>query len=317
MLIDPSVQSLANAGLPGSLLSFGTPCLKWKLFAACHIHWGFNGYDSAIYPANRYLAKTVVFTDQLITTNDSTGVSTTYTYPDSGTYVITVDRISGAGMQSGVPVGEGPIGGGGIITYQGDTQKTVDGSFTQNYGGVTYQNVKIWVVTLSNQYTFAMLDADLDALIAQIDPDDYPVQTLTPIAYSADPNPAGASAAMAFIPAPYNYPFMNSPPFVEFGVSYPVGSLAAAAISAYNPLRRNGGASPLSNPGMMKLAGWLAMAGDYCLKTYTATYGGTIDAASPPCVSGRGTCSSWFFVQASPATPGGNSFVAAIPNCQC
>ncbi len=148
------------------------------------------------------------------------------------------------------------------VTFTGDTTLVV----SEQDIAPGWDELRTWTFTLSDQYTFAMLDADLDALIATVDHTKYPVQTLTPIAYPVDGNPAGASAAMALIPEPYNYPFMDSPPFVSFaGVSYLVPTLAAAAISAYNPTN-TGASNGLAGPGMIKLVGWLAMAGDYCLE---------------------------------------------------
>jgi hypothetical protein len=67
---------------------------------------------------------------------------------------------------------------------------------------------------------------------------------------------------------------------------------------------------------MMKLVGWIAMAGSYALTHFAINYSG--QTVSPPtCQDGRGTCSDWFFVEAPSASPGHNSFILANPNSTC
>ncbi|HXD00257.1 MAG TPA: hypothetical protein VN048_13025 [Verrucomicrobiae bacterium] len=299
-LIDPSVPGLAAAGLPGSLLSFGMPCLKWKLAAAFKTHWGFDGYDSTISPPNKYLTKTVVYT--VINTfagQSGTGITNS---------VITIDRMSGV-VSGNAPDGEGPIGGGAPIVYSGDTVKTTDTGVVVTGSNATTR--QIWQVTLSNQYTLAALEADVDALLAGFNPDVVPINTITPLAYSADGNPTAGEFATILVPAPYNYPHLLTP---TMGSPMSQPTLGAAAISAYNP---NLFVQDFGTSGMGKVEGFISMAGDYCLKTYSIDPAGQF-IGSPTCVSGRGSCSSWFKVTPpAPYVPGQNTYVLAVPNCQC
>jgi hypothetical protein len=281
----------------GSLFSFGTPCLKWKLAAAFKTHWGFDGYDSTISPPNKYLTKTVVYT-VIDTFAGQTGTGIVNS-------VITIDRMSGV-VSGRAPDGEGPIGGGAPIVYIGDTVKTTDTGVIVTGSNATRR--QIWQVTLSNQYPLAALEADVDALLAGFDPATVPNQTITPLAYPGDANPTAGEFATILIPSPYNYfhlltPTMGSP------MSQP--TLGAAAISAYNP---NLFVQDFGTSGMGKVEGFISMAGDYCLKTYTINAAGQF-IGSPTCVSGRGSCASWFKVTPpSPYVPGQNTYVLAVPS---
>jgi hypothetical protein len=170
---------------------------------------------------------------------------------------------------------------------------------------------QIWQVTLSNQYLLSGLEADVDALLAGFDPATVPNQTITPLAYPADGNPTAGMFATILIPSPYNYPHLLTP---TMGSPMSQPTLGAAAISAYNP---NLFVQDFGTSGMGKVEGFISMAGDYCLKTYTINPAGQL-IGSPTCASGRGTCSSWFKVTPpSPYVPGQNTYIVALPNCQC
>lgn len=312
MLIDPSVSSLAAAGLPGSLLSFGAPCLKWKLVAACKTHWGWTGYDSTISPPNKYLTKTVVYTTLYQTI---IGGVVTSAQTETFTWQGNIDHISGAVTGGPNVYGEGLPGS--TVSYQGDTQKTAIAGPTEI--GSSYWETQTWVTTLSNPYTIAQLEGDVDALLGQVDPDLLAIQTLTVIAYAADNVPLGGSQAARLIPGGYaaisagNVPF-NPIPLTGSPASVSQPTLGPAAFSAYNP---NLFLPDFGNAGMCKMVGWLAMAGDYCLKTFTVSQSGT-PVGQPLCVNGRGTCSNWFKVTPpSPLVPGQETYVVAVPNSQC
>jgi hypothetical protein len=301
---------MTATGLPGSLLSFGAPCLKWKLLAGVKAHWGFDGFAATVSPPNRYLSIAINFTS---TENPSFGPGQP---PESFTQ--TLDRISGnAVAQTGEVSLLNYPGAGGIALPPGVTVQVVSdthqiitqGPFSLGVG-ITQTNV--WDITLSEPYTMAQLEADVDALIEAVDLTTVPAQSLELLAYEADPDPIFGALAAALIPAAYNYPIISSgnPPYDS---PIPIPSLAAAAFAAYSP----GGLFTEGTGGMCKLAGWLAMAGDYCLRTFTVN-----DQQQPigpaTCVSGRGSCGAWFRVAPpSPVVPGQNTYVVAAPNCQC
>jgi hypothetical protein len=302
MPIDPSISALTAAGLPGSLFSFGMPCLKWKLVGGFKTHWGWTGFDATISPPNRYLTRTVVYT-----------VMDTY-LGETSTKVTTsqenMDRISGAVTGQSPPGGTGPIGGGAPVVYNGDTRQTTDTGPRDLGGG--YIDRQIWQVTYSNQYTMGQLESDADSLIDGFDPSSVPNQTITALAYPTDGNPTAGCFATFFPPGRYAYPQLGHS---TFGTPMPAPTLGAAAIAGYAPA--NQFLQSFGTAGFGKIVGYLAMAGDYCLKTYTVDAGGQF-IGSPTCLSGRGSCSSWFRVAPpAPYATGRNTYVVAVPNCQC
>ncbi len=304
MLIDASVSGLAAAGLPGSLLALGgAPCLKWKLAAAFKTHWGWNGFDSSISPPNKYLTKSVLYS-QTATVAGQTTFSHTLTAQ-------TIDRISGQVSGTPPPFGEGPITGGAPVVFGGDTQQLTDTGVVVVGSNATLR--QSWRVNLSNQYTLAMLEGDVDALLDGFNPDLVPNQTITPLAYPTESNSdAGILAVVDLVPN--SYPILITP---TYGSPMPQPSLAAAAISAYNP---NIFPQDFGTSGMGKVISFLTMAGAYCLKTFTVTLDdqGEHLIGTPACVSGRGSCSQWFKVTPpSPIVPGKNTYVMAVPNCRC
>ena len=148
------------------------------------------------------------------------------------------------------------------------------------------------------------------SVLAGFDPATVPSQTLTHLNYPVDSQPLGAEQALGLIPLPYGYPRL---PFEPSGAPGALSALGAAALSAYMPAN----ALNFNTAGFAKVIGYLAMAGDYCLKTYTLNTAGQL-VGSPTCISGRGSCSSWFKV--SPSTPyvaGENTYVLAMPNRRC
>jgi hypothetical protein len=304
-LIDPSVSGLAAAGLPGSLFSFGTPCLKWKLVGAFKTHWGYTGFDGSISPPNRYLTKTIVYT--------AIGTGPGGTSESTSTTVFNIDRFSGA--VTSIPPGALDIENlptPAPVTYNGDTIATADTGVQIPAPG--YTSRQIFQVTLSNQYTMAELEGDVDALIAGFDPATVGNQTFTGLAYPADPNPEGGVLATQAIGSPYNYPYGNT------GAPAYQPTLGAAAIAAYAPATQF--LQSFNSAGFGKIVSFLAMAGDYCLKTYAlapdATDKGEHFVGPPTCVSGRGSCASWFEVTPpTPFVPNENTYVLAVPNCQC
>jgi hypothetical protein len=332
MLTDPSVSALP----PGSLLSFGMPCLKWKLAGAFKTHWGALGFDANPAPfPSRYLKQTVVYKQSEF---GVVGANT-------GTYVQTMDKftgqiggpeVPGIGIPGFLPgplligftappdgSGSGSFGGDGAfnfsLTRNGNT--SLSASLVQSAPG--FENNQSWEITLSDEYTFVQLEADVDALIEGFDPATVPNQTFTQLAYTklgddgTDEGLLSALFAMELIPSPYGY----APLIGNFQIPYALGRLGAAALAAYNTGRPEISGEP---PGFAKVVGFISMAGAYCLKTYTVVDPATENDPSttpiglPTCVNGSGSCAQFFKV--SPPTPyvvGQNTCVILTPNGRC
>jgi hypothetical protein len=310
MLVDPSVNGMAAAGLPGSLLSFGLPCLKWKLLCGVKTHWGFDGFDATVSPPNKYLSLTVVLKEIF--------APAIGTQPSPSTFEQTLDRISGNAIaQTGDPSllnAPGLFGSPILPGYSAQVLSDAHQIITQgpfSIGpGATQTNV--WDITLSAPYAMAQLESDVDALIDAVDLTTVPAQSLELLAYDTDPGPLGGTLASVLIPAAYNYPIIatGNPPY---GTAIATPGLGAAAFAAYNP----GFETSFGLAGMCKLVGWLAMAGDYCLRTFTVD-NQQQPIGQPTCVSGRGSCGTWFRVAPpSPVVAGQNTYVLAVPNSQC
>jgi hypothetical protein len=308
MLINPSISSLP----PGSVLSFGQPCLSWKLAAGFKTHWGYTGFDLSVPFPNRYLTKTVAY--RVISASPFGNADTTTTS------VFSVDRFSGditadPPDANDIENGVDPY----PITYQGDTVQIAD-SGVLTIGSNTTER-QIYTTTLSNPYAIGQLEADVDALLATFDPATVPNDTFSELAYLAQGDNGtnyglgdgliAAIDALSGIPAPYGYP-----PIIDFSGPSPLNNLGAAALAAYSP-GVSGVFGTIIAPGLVKVIGYISMAGLYCLKSYTIDPAGN-PIGTPTCIQGTGGCGSFFKVVApSPFVLGQETYVVAVPNGRC
>ncbi len=286
-LIDPSTLAA------GSRFSFGQPCLSWKLVAAFKTQWGWTGFDPGIVPVNMYLTRKV---DYRVIGDGG--------FDKTTTAVFFMDRFSGAVTSD--PPGAQDIENlpGNIlpVTHQGNTVQIAD---TGDQDGVR----QIFTVTLSNPYTMEQFSTDVDALLGNFDPATVPNKTFTEIAYSAEgPGDSLFVAIQAMQAFPGGYP-----PLISFNENVPLQNLGDAALAGYVPIFP--GFS--TQPAMVKIWGFISMAGTYCLRTYAIDAGGN-PVGSPTCIQGSGNCGSFFKVTPpSPFVYGQNTYVVVVPNCRC
>ena len=291
-----------------NLFSFSTPCLKYKLIAATKGQYGWPGFLAPF--ETRYLNKLVTVT------RDSTSLKYAATgIPVGGSVEVAqqlfvLDRISGALLS--------PTSGTGSATaafdfpYGQDTsnlEQITDTHFRlvtrETFPTLTGAVVNTVEVQLSNQYTLPMVDADANDLISAVSVASMPWNTLQTNAYSevVVPTPLEGSFPPA---ADQDYHFFPGGPI-------PIPQLKAAALAAYAP----GGVGPYDwfPNSYLKMIGYVAMAGNYCQKTFIIDYHQTV--LDEQCQSGTGSCASTFKVTPPAITPGRNAYVLIVPNCQC
>ena len=292
------------------MFSFSTPCLRWKLVLAVKMQNGWPGFAQPY--VTRYLNKLVVITSQ-----PSFGYPNNQSTTTQQAWV--TDRLTGvinsadgnANANADFPYGETLNNTGGDPSNPGyESWQVTDTQFIHTINNGYF--VITTTVTLSNPYDFATLDADTNALLSSVSLASMPWNSLV-VAQGQDVTvPLGNydpdGNLMDLLPAQVTYP----------GIIVPgpntINSLNAAAWAIWAP-----GLVSSQNyfpNGYSKLIGYIAMAGNYCQKTYF------IDLNQSPtnqtCQSGIGSCASPFKVTPPPISPGANNaYVLVIPNCQC
>lgn len=303
-------------------ISFFTPCLQWKYILAYKGHGGFNGFIAPFY--NKYLHRLERLT-------------ITQTGPAPSVQVFEneyqVDRLIGDTAQiRNSPVGYIPFPFTSPPAADDPAWIVRDDYFSNtetgpiDFGQVTIRKE----VFLSQPYTLAALDADTDALIDAINPDDLPWGTVTPASYDGFGGVATDNAsfnleqyghtvfnAALTPPQQHFFPpivFQQAPDLFEFQTE-PRFDSAAGYVYLPNglPTAENGFDIPC---GYAKWVSWVRMAGKYCLKTYYYDY--AQKTIRSDCVTGRGSCASSFKV-APPPVPviGQNAYTVLTPNGQC
>ena len=294
------------------MLSFCPPCFQWKIFAAWKTYWGFVGFVAP--HQTRYLTKTIRFVSSAIF---FPGAPTTVLQDYS--MVLGIDRNTGAKaiISLTTAVGQGGafpdpcptdfsniqtiLENSPLWTINSDTQAV----YSQTGGGITTQ----YFVTLSDEYTLTDLEGDVDTLLAVVDPSTVPPMNLLQVTAPGDNMFGALDMGLAAIPNSYLYSTLG-----QAGLSHqPI--LKAAALTAYLPVESTQLIPGLA-VGLLKLASMMAMAGNYCQKTFTLDYN-VQPVGTPQCVSGVGTCNGWFTVPAPPLEPGRNAYKLVVPNCRC
>jgi hypothetical protein len=187
-------------------------------------------------------------------------------------------------------------------------------------------------VELSNQYTLEQLDADATQLLNAVDTDAMPWSSLVFAAYNEFQTVVGPSTPAGFLngllpdfaeydevagPGPiqgestilYN---TGSDAAVAFG-PIPYAAIKSAAFAVY-ALGYVGATSWFPN-GCIKLKSVIAMAGNYCEKTFAID--DDLNGLGQTCQSGQGQCSAPFNVNPGPLSLSQNSYTLIVPNCQC
>ena len=304
--------------MTSSLFSFSTPCLRYKLICALKGQYGWPGFTLG--NLKRYLNSVTTITVDYTQLTYENGI------PVGGgvqTWTITssIDRITGATGPTTITPDttiDAPGYGSTPLPYGVDLNNLPTGwtvtetTFTQVIltpeppllGNV----VTTIVTTLSNEYTVGQLEADVDALIAGVNPDSQPWNTFQ---YVGSANPFGPytpnSDPRSMLPGEVNYYYLP-----RGGISSPE-NFSAAAWSVFAPGFVFG--DNWFENGGMKMIGYVAMAGNYCEKTFLIDNNQNL--LDENCESGAGSCSATFEVTAPPLTPGQNAYVVIVPNCQC
>ena len=265
------------------MISFCLPCLQWKFIVAIKAHEGWSGFLPPYH--TKYLHR-------IDKTTFSTGVLNREQVIDRLTGQLT--EISGPGYDI-VQFGPPPFGGPNW-TVRDDYL-----SFLDTVNGIHYES------TLDQPYELTTLNADADNLIATIDPAGIPWGNLVEVDLGVpiELSIGGVNEMMSFLPLPYQFLLASAP----------VASLGAAAAYIFFP-------GTISNIGLnfqgclIKLVGFIKMAGNYCQKTYYIDFNQNV--LSHLCLSGKGSCAApGFRVNPPPVIDGQNAYVLIVPNCQC
>jgi hypothetical protein len=278
------------------MITFNTPCLKWKIVAAEKLQVGWPGFIAPY--LTRYLNKHVV-----ISTSFGGGPETVRTQD------FFMDRLGNVTTDPDPVIAEADfLYGEDLPTGEfGATETwTVTETFFQNIlvnGGFTTKTE----VTLSNPYGLDQLNADLDALIAGVDVASVPWNTLTKNA-AADIG-STLTDVNVLIPPEWTYlGYLNGPR--TFTTAVP---LLAAAYSAFEPGLVSAG-DWFANSSV-KVVGYISMAGNYCLNTFTLD--DELNVLDETCQSGIGACSASSKITPPPVNPETNAYILFTPNCQC
>jgi hypothetical protein len=277
--------------------------LRWKLVLA---NKNQNGWPGFIAPfENRYLNKLVVIETQ-----------PTFNYPNNPVTTRTqewvTDRLTGAiASADGNANADADFPYGDTLTQQPGTETwtVTETSFTHWLNNGYF--VIITTVTLSNPYTLTQLDTDTNALLSSVSILNMPWNTLIVVPSADQGLPLGPYSPNGdltqLLPPQVTYNLTGAPGPIA------VPNLNAAAWCIYAP-----GSVSSQNffpNGYSKLIGYIAMAGNYCQKTYYLDY--NLNLLNQNCVSGIGSCAAPFKVTPPPITPGTDAYVLIVPNCQC
>lgn len=280
------------------MFTFNTPCLRWKLVLAQKNQYGWPGFIAPY--ENRYLTKLVV-----ITTTPSFGgpgnVRTQQFHTDRITGNITplVNLQANADFPYGLPL---------PTNDPNDTWDVSETEFTN-----TINNGEFIIetqVTLSNQYDLATLDADADNLLGQISVANMPWGTLQ---FNSDNGVSVADGPFS----PDGNLFDDLPPQVGYGGFFLGGPIQVPlnAVAAYVYVPGFVTSTTVFPNGYLKLIGYVAMAGSYCLKTTILDW--NMNVLNTKCQSGTGSCASASKITPPPLTVGQNAYTLFEPNCQC
>jgi len=307
------------------LYSFNTPCLRWKLLIA---YKGQNGWPGFLFPnATRYLA--IIIT----VTNDPSGLYRFDTGEPLGlpittnAYPAAIDRITGRPLPGGTPglVIQFPYGLDlvqEVADNPGSSWQAEETYFKHviprtllGVGGVAYTIIE---AQLCNPYTTEQLNADADALINGMDPAAMPWMTARYAQNEEISPPLGPYTPLGDLTQ--SLPTGTIGFFFNGSGPIPVPKLGAAAWQVFTP--GFVGAGNWFPNGYLKAIGYVAMAGNYCKKTFLIDY--NQNPLNQFCVSGHGSCADPFKLTPPPLdpgelplAPGKNAYIEVVPNCQC
>lgn len=279
------------------MFSFFTPCLRWKLVLATKGQYGWPGFLAP--NQTRYLNKLVT-----ITTQSAFGGGN----PTVRQQAWVTNRLTG-----NITSADGNENADAIFPY-GQTPDSSWVSLTETYAKQIVNNGVFIItteITLSNEYTFVMLDADTNALLSSVSVASMPWNSLVVAAYPEISIPLGPYTPTADL-------FSLLPPQVVYpGITAPgpnnIPQLNAAAWAIWAP-----GTVAEQNwfpNGYSKLISYIAMTGNYCQKNVFLDYEQNI--LDQTCQSGIGSCANPFKIIPPPIFPGENAYVMLVPNCQC
>jgi hypothetical protein len=281
------------------MISFNTPCFKFKLLAAVKYQYGFPGFAPPY--STRYLSLLITETRGITAGPGAGGFSTT------ASQLFTIDRINGGptpGFLQGAtgyfvfPYGQDLTADPNTtytVTDDANVSWTTLGAPAGNGLGNQFTTVTL---ALSNPYTLAQLDADADALLATIDPSTMPWGMMQEAFYDIfGPPDAG-------IPAQYGYGGATGGDVAKLNAAaWSFLTLGLVSTANYYP------------NAYSKLISYIAMAGNYCQKTLYFDYNNNL--INQTCLNGVGACGSTFEVTPPPLSDGQNTVVIIVPNCQC
>jgi hypothetical protein len=307
------------------MISFFTPCLRWKILIA---YKGQNGWPGFTPPnATRYLQMDVR------TTNDQSAL--TYIGGASAglgiqvnDYTLTIDRLTGEPAITNPPIDpDMPYGSYLADSGAGESWANISDTYFKHIVPYTESPLVgnayfITEVSLSNQYTTTQLDADANALLAAVDLTKVPWFTAELVQNAEIQFPIGPYTEVGIPPA---LPALLGPDTVGFSLTgiqtnIPVPTLPAAAWYVFTPgFVSDGNWYP---NGYMKAVGWFSMAGNYALRSYYVDY--NLAPLNQTCQNGQGSCSAPFQVTPPPLAanqlpipPGQDVYVILSPNSQC
>jgi hypothetical protein len=279
------------------MLTFNTPCLRWKLQAAVKLQFGWPGFVPPY--STRYLSKLVTIT-VTPTFNFPNGPSTVssqqWIMDKEGNLISPADGEphANADFPYGEPLTEDPV--------HSETWEVTETFFKHVYNdGEHFVQTE---VQLSQPYETADLEQDADAILAGMNVAAQPWDTwqsagdLYPreLVDMADALPGQVRNASQETSGPFDMEVFNSAAWY----TYVLGEVSG---EDWQP------------NGYMKTIGHVAMAGNYCQKTFFVDANG--DVLDQNCVSGVGSCKNPFIVQPPGLVPGKNAYVLIVPNCVC
>lgn len=285
------------------MYSFGPPCFRYKLVLATKNQNGWPGFQSPY--TTRYLSKLVTITSQPAAGGNSNTTSQGWITDRLTGLITSVDGNNNANADF-------PYGAI-LANNDNESWQVTDTQFvhTINNGYFIYTTT----VALSDPYTFAMVQADTDALLASVSIASMPWNTLMLAQGSDQTVPLGQyfdgfGLQDALLPSQVIYSGLSNPGPTEIDPP-----MKAAAWAIYAP-----GAVSDQNyfpNGYSKLISYVMMAGNYCQKNYWLDF--NLNVVNQQCISGNGACGQPFKV-VPPAIPDGftqNAYTLIIPNCQC
>jgi hypothetical protein len=280
------------------VITFNTPCLRWKLVAAVKLQYGWPGFTAPY--STRYLSKLVT-----ISSSPTFGF-TPGAWTDVQQQLYTMDHEGNISPNDGLFHINADFPYGAPLTE--DPKHSESWEVTETYFKHIYNNGLFFTQTevqLSDPYELTALESDADQIIASLNLADQPWNTwqsggdLTSIAAQPIENnaiPEQFRNAAQDNSGPAAMTQLNSAAWYAY-------ALGLVTASFWQP------------NGYMKTIGHVAMAGNYCRKTFV--FDPSFNVLNQNCLSGIGSCASTFIVTPPPLVAGQNAVVLIVPNCQC